>query len=389
MIELKNLHDRFLMHQAFVAAAAAAAAAALNYNQSASTSNNSSGDNLDISTSSTSIQTNSSSSNAAIAAFLSNHLMNSSPTTIYQASNTNNSTTNKTNYHDSDDDDDVDENDEEYIELEEEDDEECQTNKKRHLNDYSHISKRFKQDFSAKRKINELNDNNADLENDENNHKRIKPMNTNRKASSFLISDILGLDSVNKTNEINSEHFLQQYQNSLKQSYFSSLVNAASQSEFYRMISGSNFINETNKPLTSKLIQETPAVSPILNVSSMDNNNTKKPICSPIVHKSTESNQNKPAKNSILSSLEQLTKNQFQDDIGIKNKFLNNSNNLSVKKQDQIKKIETDNLPVKPEISNNNNNKNDSTSKNGSSALPAWVFCTRYSDRPSAGKIIF
>ena len=77
-------------------------------------------------------------------------------------------------------------------------------------------------------------------------------MNTNRKASSFLISDILGLDSVNKTNEINSEHFLQQYQNSLKQSYFSSLVNAASQSEFYRMISGSNFINETNKPLMRK-----------------------------------------------------------------------------------------------------------------------------------------
>lgn len=466
MIEFKNLHDRFLMHQAFMAAAAAAAA--INFNSSSTS--NSSADNLDISSLSSSSSTSSSNAMIAAAAFLNSQLQfqqqrdedystslssysNSSPT-LFQSSSSissspNLSSPNQNNpkktllaksrtglSRDSDDD----ESDEE-IDLDDDINGLGSTssinNRKHPLNDYDlNDSKRFKasdqhnhqhqQSFFPhhhhKRKYSQSTEDTL-LQTE--NHKRHSPCLTasshGRKASSFLISDILGLDtSVTETTvpshqeEINSnEKLIQQYQNTIKHSYYSAFINAtaglASNSsaglptmltDFQRnVVTNSGLLlsnNETKVTATNKLKQETPAVSPIQIVAPTQFESRKQPISSaatptsPISNKlpvtNTESTSiTKPAKSSILSSLEQLTRNQFQDEICIKTKCLNSSSAQS-KKSESTKKTETDSIKsVDQDV------KNEKTTKANlnAAALPAWVFCTRYSDRPSAGKVIF
>jgi hypothetical protein len=126
------------------------------------------------------------------------------------------------------------------------------------------------------------------------------------------------------------------------------------------------------------------------------------------------------ASNSILSSLEQLTKNQFKDydtsPIISSSKFNSidsNSNNNNKNKQQSNQLNSNESLQNSHKVStnninNNNNNeidkklnkidsqttsksnvnetdkKNENNTKSGN-LWPAWVYCTRYSDRPSAG----
>ena len=180
---------------------------------------------------------------------------------------------------------------------------------------------------------------------------------SNKKSSSFLISDILGLDSTAQKQE-ESNKLMEQYQTQLKQSYYSAF--ATTNSDFYRLIT------ETKQ----KSQEKTPAVSPILAVQAVQPRTEI--TVSPISHKTTESK----TKNSILSSLEQLTKDQFQDDLSIKSRCLNSSSS----KKDTVKKPESDIL------TRDQDTKNEVPTKNNPNGLPAWVFCTRYSDRPSAGK---
>jgi hypothetical protein len=109
---------------------------------------------------------------------------------------------------------------------------------------------------------------------------------------------------------------------------------------------------------------------------------------------------------SILSSLELLAKNQFpekQNFASIERNVMRNSRGsseeqvtlLSSKKQFQVgleagnkqkstHKESSENVKTIKNESKNNTNKTDSTN----SSLPAWIFCTRYSDRPSAGKTL-
>lgn len=177
-----------------------------------------------------------------------------------------------------------------------------------------------------------------------------KRTNSSRSSSSFLISDILGLDNHKpdeNAEEINITNNLKaQYQTHLQQSYYSALA----QSELFRFI--------TNSKLEVKHAEKR-ELSPIPRVNTP-------PL-------------SKPSKCStgILSSLEQLTRDQFQDDF-------NFDNIRSVKKH----------LVVKQEVNNDENktaglkvDKKPDLQKE-TSLLPAWVYCTRYSDRPSAGDLL-
>lgn len=115
--------------------------------------------------------------------------------------------------------------------------------------------------------------------------------------------------------------------------------------------------------------------------------------------KTTTSNYNSAS--NILSSLEELTKNQFKDlDDEVQEKS-------SSKKSSNSSKPEVKNFKESTAKSNNlcekknggelnesseqaNSKSNNESTKSGNPGpggpWPAWVYCTRYSDRPSAGK---
>jgi len=109
--------------------------------------------------------------------------------------------------------------------------------------------------------------------------------------------------------------------------------------------------------------------------------------------------QSTPSTQSILSSLELLAKNQFTDNFASSGTYStknggassdDQSGNRSSKKQSKFSP-ETENKQnfnsVRKQSSENTKNESNSNSRSSSnSALPAWIFCTRYSDRPSAGK---
>ena len=108
----------------------------------------------------------------------------------------------------------------------------------------------------------------------------------------------------------------------------------------------------------------------------------------------------------ILSSLEQLTKSQFKDYTGpckaessSKKSSLNNLNISSESSHCISNKKEIENVKSKPsdQKSEERGEKLVKSEKNGEigtgkdpktggTIWPAWVYCTRYSDRPSAGK---
>ena len=187
-----------------------------------------------------------------------------------------------------------------------------------------------------------------------------KRTNTSRGSSSFLISDILGLDKetddeneeIIVTDDLKSETIYNQYQSNLQQSYYSALA----QSELFRLIANSNKLNEVK--------------------------NVEKRELSPIPHATPPPSISKPKKcaNGILSSLERLTRDQFQDDFNFNTIHSQLKKSTPAIKQEAINNDE--NKSVTPKACSEVDKPRDSQ-KNG--LLPAWVYCTRYSDRPSAG----
>ena len=101
--------------------------------------------------------------------------------------------------------------------------------------------------------------------------------------------------------------------------------------------------------------------------------------------------------NSILLSLEQLTRSQFKDSSTTKPK-------PASPQQPLVKRTLSTAKDTSGCVANNNNNNNSAFNKSsdvkpspaiaanataneaGKTMWPAWVYCTRYSDRPSAGK---
>ena len=106
----------------------------------------------------------------------------------------------------------------------------------------------------------------------------------------------------------------------------------------------------------------------------------------------------------ILLHLEQLTKSQFQEEAkDTKNSSNCKKNSEDVKKLNQVTSSSMFSSPNKQSSNksmnnltkneakndqNESNGKNDGNSKGNASLWPAWVYCTRYSDRPSAGNFI-
>lgn len=224
-----------------------------------------------------------------------------------------------------------------------------------------------------------------------------------KSPASFLISDILGLDSGRQSNPIakSASHqyelnLYQQYQASLQQQYYAVLTN-------YLMANSAklNHQQSSNKlPIPSQHQYNTNSSSkhqPKLEVSPI-------PRIDPTTPSSNSDSGHKKCASGILSSLEQLTKKQFQDDFEI-------ANCLSEAKRSHPTVSGPTQLPAKSKShrgmdenehssngkQNNSGMNSDSGNSSGESKkaptvvgvdkseLPAWVFCTRYSDRPSAG----
>lgn len=232
----------------------------------------------------------------------------------------------------------------------------------------------------------------------------IQQQETQKSPASFLISDILGLDSGSQPNPIakSASHqyelnLYQQYQASLQQQYYAVLTNylIANSAKLNQQQSSSQFSipsqNQCNNNSSSSKHQPKLEVSPI-------------PRIDPTTPSSNSDSGHEKCASGILSSLEQLTRKQFQDDFEI-------ANCLSEAKRSYPTVSGPTQLPTKSknhrgmdenEHSSNgkqnnggmNSGSGNSSGENGKaptvvgvdkSELPAWVFCTRYSDRPSAG----
>ena len=318
--------------------------------------------------------------------------------------------------------------------------------------------------------------------------------NNNNLKPSFMISDILGLEnnsistlssdqlSSNITSPISNEQLFQQCQIQLQRAfpYLSNLTN--NQSDLFRLIASTlamenqnkylNTLNTTHTSLTSDISnsifsknnQTAASSTPILtspkinehNYSNINSNNANS--SSPCetktvnIHNPIQTNINNmekkaptaPTANLILSSLEQLTYNQFKDYSSSTRKTVIDSNsNLSFSKKlssctpnnsaSQLSPLSSlsslssssssasslsslssslissknpnktaENRSSSSEQINRKNmsknevletssatNINKSTNDQNGNLWPAWVYCTRYSDRPSAGKYKF
>ena len=95
--------------------------------------------------------------------------------------------------------------------------------------------------------------------------------------------------------------------------------------------------------------------------------------------------------NFILSSLEQLTKNQFKDYPSPKISSLSKkpepsilSSTVSSLKSEKITD-NNDKKKVEDKQAKDSSKSGDAGKANNGNLFPAWVYCTRYSDRPSAG----
>jgi hypothetical protein len=306
-----------------------------------------------------------------------------------------------------------------------------------------------------------------------------KPNNSNTK-SSFMISDILGLENNSISSlpqfdatpsQLNNEQLFQQCQIHLQHA-FPYLTNLTSnQSDLFKLIASTLAIEQQNKyfssgsDISSSLFSKTytnhMAISstPILTSPNKSNaskhvmNNANTPISFQTKTASnTVNNQNsrQPSVNSIekkppptstanliLSSLEQLTYNQFKDYSSTSSRKNENDTNLSKKfssctpnssasqlsplsslsslstssssasslssmssslistknpnKMIESRSSSTDQVSRKSVSKNDvlettsTSNINKSANEQNGNLWPAWVYCTRYSDRPSAG----
>ena len=325
MIEFKNLQNRFFIHQALMAAAAA--------NVTLNTNNLDS--NLTKSEESESLEMNTSSSSAytTVSSVSSSPIHQHSP----QSTQTNHSST-----------------------------------------------------YSRKRKLNE-----SDMPDTYGNTKRQHNNNNNNKSTaSFLISDILGLDpspqSFANSTRLKSNDELglyQQYQASLQQQYYAILT---------------NYLIANSAKLNNSFSQQQQQQQNVSKFSTSHNQNqihtlnpqpkfevSPIPRVGPTPGQPSSAESGKKCANGILSSLEQLTKSQFQDNFEIASclsdaKRLPAASSSSVshktgKRDDENRNSSCSKLGSSVGIGNK------SAEQRPKSELPAWVFCTRYSDRPSAG----
>ena len=335
MIEFKSLQNRFLIHQAFVAAATAVANASVaNYaGVQQQQHHHSQPDDLEINLMSASPSVCSSLASSPI---LSNSPLGK-PNDEYSANKTNM----KRKFSD------VDESNDEFI-----------ANGKKNCNEH-----------------------------------------TQKATSSFLISDILGLDSKKTEMEINEPklphlmHYLDEFKhektihdhqvNNIQHSYYT---------ELFKLLANTGAMGE------HFALRETQPISPIpiSNTSDSHHNYYFSPNSNNTKSADTKSGSTYCA-NRILSSLEQLTKSQFQDDfksnsfVSVKTEAKKSSSLLAISNQhvsstkapneikNQKEKIVASNKKTETTTNNNNN----------TNLFPAWVYCTRYSDRPSAGKFSF
>ena len=100
----------------------------------------------------------------------------------------------------------------------------------------------------------------------------------------------------------------------------------------------------------------------------------------------------------ILSSLEQLTKSQFDDDDGFNISSCLNRVEPSAKRScpapvhssNSVKRSRDIDETSKKSIGENleDSETTNKVTDDKANLFPAWVYCTRYSDRPSAGKFI-
>ena len=323
MIEFKNLQNRFFIHQALMAAAAA--------NVTLNTNNLDS--NLTKSEEPESLEMNTSSSSAytTVSSVSSSPIHQHSP----QSTQTNHSST-----------------------------------------------------YSRKRKLNE-----SDMPDTYGNTKR-QHNNNNKSTASFLISDILGLDpspqSFANSTRLKSNDELglyQQYQASLQQQYYAILT---------------NYLIANSAKLNNSFSQQQQQQQNVSKFSTSHNQNqihtlnpqpkfevSPIPRVGPTPGQPSSAESGKKCANGILSSLEQLTKSQFQDDFEIASclsdaKRLPAASSSSVshktgKRDDENRNSSCSKLGSSVGIGNK------SAEQRPKSELPAWVFCTRYSDRPSAG----
>ena len=316
-------------------------------------------------------------------------------------------------------------------------------------------------------------------------------------SSSFMISDILGLENTNKNGnsstiklpqinqntlienaKVNNDLLFQQCQLQLQRAFPYLTGLTANQTEFYRLIANTLAIEQHNKSLitpadssnislnnlaanylTSSVSSNPRLISPIYGVSNQQHINVSKSL-GPLATTATATSQLKftnsqinphtkqvtntlekhtpstpPSANLILSSLEQLTYNQFKDyssnDV---DKNLNDSScdvissfskklssckttngsqlsplssissysrsSSTISAKNALKQVEkrTSSIESNTKIvtksdtsssetsltASNTNNKGTTAEQNGN-LWPAWVYCTRYSDRPSAG----
>lgn len=231
----------------------------------------------------------------------------------------------------------------------------------------------------------------------------------------------------------NNERLIQQYQLSLQRAF--PYLTGLNPADFYKFIAStmsmealnssfsaesSNFqfpaannlysFNKLNtpNPLSPSMSSNRPAVVPNLNnykahasTPILNNSPSKQQQQIPLqkLQQSPISNQvqaqpKKPAvqsANFILSSLEQLTKNQFKDYPSPKISSLSKktepsilSSTVSSLKSEKITD-NNDKKKVEDKQAKDSSKSGDAGKANNGNLFPAWVYCTRYSDRPSAG----
>lgn len=220
--------------------------------------------------------------------------------------------------------------------------------------------------------------------------KYVQVKQNQRKPSSFLISDILGLDSTSDIHQNLLKQNLNQYSLEFQRSIpFLSQLTAY---DLYRSFNNCENLNQLNYSKEFSLLNNG-ITSPLESITSFATTSN---------NRDNDAKVNKNASNSILSSLEQLTKSEFSSDSKIsylkaKSIDTKNSNNSKQKRPILDMSKETENTidsstelftktKKSTESNSNSNNQSNSASKaNNPTLWPAWVYCTRYSDRPSAG----
>ena len=336
MIEFKSLQNRFLIHQAFVAAATAVANASVANYSGGVHQHHSQPDDLEINLMSA--------SPSVCSSLASSPVLSTSPLDKHNDEYSANKTSMKRKFSD------VDESNDEFV-------------------------------ADGKKNCNEQ---------------------AQKATSSFLISDILGLDSKKTQTNLNEPklphlmHYMDEFKNekSIHDQQISNMQHSY-YAELFKLLANTSAVGEHFS------LRETQPISPIPIASTGDNhhnyylspnNNNNNTKSTNIKSSSTH------CANRILSSLEQLTKSQFQDDFKSHNSFvtvkaeakkpssllaISNQHVSSTKASNELKNqkeksVGSDKKSAESTVNNNNSN-----------LFPAWVYCTRYSDRPSAGIYFF